>query len=154
MILFYRNILFGPPGKSKVMLMFMLIASWCYGYPAYILRVLPYTADFYRFECFFAVITWVTLNSLFFYNSICLFYVPIKFTLILYLHFFSVSMWYCFWKIHTMDPGFLPKNSADYDQALKQVRHFFISFLCHPNPSYLTFNKVLSSGIAVLTASH
>jgi len=34
----------------------------------------------------------------------------------------TVSMWFCLFKAYTMDPGFLPLNTEDYDTALKQVK--------------------------------
>ncbi|XP_076817148.1 uncharacterized protein LOC143462764 [Clavelina lepadiformis] len=51
----------------------------------------------------------------------------------------TVVMWYCLVKAHNMDPGFLPKNVDEYDQALKQVAYFAewkqgqnpLSRLCH-----------------------
>ncbi|XP_033104684.1 probable protein S-acyltransferase 23 isoform X2 [Anneissia japonica] len=38
--------------------------------------------------------------------------------------FLNVIMWYTLYKAYSLDPGFLPKNSSDYDQAIKRVAHF------------------------------
>lgn len=56
------------------------------------------------------------------------------------LFFFNAFfMWYCLLKVHNLDPGYLPKNTDSYDQALKQVAIFDewkrgenpLSRLCH-----------------------
>ncbi|XP_039254281.2 uncharacterized protein LOC120331274 [Styela clava] len=51
----------------------------------------------------------------------------------------AVFLWYCLLKVHNLDPGFLPKNTDSYDQALKKVAIFDewkqgenpLSRLCH-----------------------
>lgn len=42
-------------------------------------------------------------------------------------------MWYCLIKAHNLDPGFLPKNTDAYDQALKQVCEFFKILVANKN---------------------
>lgn len=61
---------------------------------------------------------------------------PLLHLLFLFNAFF---MWYSLLKVHNLDPGFLPKNTDSYDQALKQVAIFDewkrgenpLSRLCH-----------------------
>ncbi|KAJ8298448.1 hypothetical protein KUTeg_024979 [Tegillarca granosa] len=51
----------------------------------------------------------------------------------------NVFMWFCLYHASTTDPGFLPRNIPEYDQAIKQVAHFDewkqgdnpLSRLCH-----------------------
>nr|CAB3267900.1 probable protein S-acyltransferase 23 [Phallusia mammillata] len=103
----FKTIFFGPPGKTKGAFMFLILATCCYGYPAYLFKVLPYTMDFQY------------LHILFVLNT--------------------AMMWYCLIKAHNLDPGFLPKNVDEYDQALRQVAYYDewkqgqnpLSRLCH-----------------------
>ncbi|XP_050417022.1 uncharacterized protein LOC126830658 [Patella vulgata] len=51
----------------------------------------------------------------------------------------NICMWICLYHASTTDPGFLPRNIPEYDQAIKQVAHFDewkqgrnpLSQLCH-----------------------
>ncbi|XP_041356884.1 palmitoyltransferase AKR1-like isoform X2 [Gigantopelta aegis] len=51
----------------------------------------------------------------------------------------NIFMWICLYHSNTIDPGFLPRNIPEYDQAIKQVAHFDewkqgknpLSRLCH-----------------------
>ncbi|XP_054755379.2 uncharacterized protein LOC129261337 [Lytechinus pictus] len=51
----------------------------------------------------------------------------------------NVFMWFTFYQAYTKDPGFLPRNSPEYDQAIRQVAQFDewkqgqnpLSRLCH-----------------------
>ncbi|XP_046576707.1 probable protein S-acyltransferase 23 isoform X1 [Haliotis rubra] len=51
----------------------------------------------------------------------------------------NIFMWICLYHCNTIDPGFLPRNIPEYDQAIKQVAHFDewkqgqnpLSRLCH-----------------------
>ncbi|XP_071848129.1 uncharacterized protein [Apostichopus japonicus] len=68
---------------------------------------------------------------------------PTTFAMMPGLHIFfifnNVFMWYTFYYCYMRDPGFLPRNSSEYDLAIKKVAHFDewkqgrnpLSRLCH-----------------------
>ncbi|XP_038055162.1 probable protein S-acyltransferase 23 [Patiria miniata] len=102
-------IVFGPPGNTRVPFIFLVCQFIFFAYPMYVFKLLP-------------------LYSLF--------DLPEIHTPFLALNAF---MWFMLYRAYNTDPGYIPKNSPDYDRAIRQVAHFDewkqgknpLSRLCH-----------------------
>ncbi|XP_036407698.1 protein S-acyltransferase 24-like [Megalops cyprinoides] len=88
----WSALVFGPPGKSKGPVLFLLACCFLWGYPTY----------------FFKIVS-VSFNKLWEFH--------VAFLLA------NALMWFLFLKASLMDPGFLPRDSEEYDQAIRQAVH-------------------------------
>ncbi|XP_061106696.1 uncharacterized protein LOC133134510 [Conger conger] len=88
----WSALVFGPPGKSKGPVLFLLCCLFLWGYPTYLLKIVS-----------------VSFNKLWEFH--------VAFLLA------NALMWFLFLKASLMDPGFLPRDSKEYDQAIRQAVH-------------------------------
>jgi len=86
-------LLFGPPGKSKLPMLFILFAVIIIGYPTYIFKMLPGTA--YALQTTHLVFVFINILMLIFLA-----------------------------KVHSTDAGTLPKNSQEYEHAIRQMAFY------------------------------
>ncbi|KAJ8390305.1 hypothetical protein AAFF_G00108740 [Aldrovandia affinis] len=86
----WSSLVFGPPGKSKGPVLFLLSCLFLWGYPTYFLKIVS-----------------VSFNKLWEFH--------VAFLLA------NALMWFLFLKASLMDPGFLPRDSKEYDQAIRQA---------------------------------
>ncbi|XP_064199774.1 uncharacterized protein LOC135259362 isoform X1 [Anguilla rostrata] len=88
----WSALVFGPPGKSKGPVLFLLSCLFLWGYPTYLFKIVS-----------------VSFNKLWEFH--------VAFLLA------NALMWFFFLKASLMDPGFLPRDSKEYDQAIRQAVH-------------------------------
>jgi len=86
-----KTLIFGPPGRSKTAMHFMLSMLLFMAYPTYLLKILPLlTVEAYP------------LTHLLFWCS-------------------NLSLWVHLIRTHSTDPGLLQRNTDEYSEKIKQV---------------------------------
>ncbi|XP_071787466.1 uncharacterized protein [Asterias amurensis] len=103
------TIVFGPPGNTRFPFVFLVSNLIFFAYPMYVFKLLP----IYGFS-----------------------EMPVMHSIFIMLNTF---MWMMLYRCYNTNPGYLPKNSPDYDRAIRQVAHFAewkqgknpLSRLCH-----------------------
>ena len=105
-----RTIIFGPPGRTKTTMHFMLSIIFFVAYPTYLLRVLP-TVPVEAYP----------MSHLIFWCA-------------------NLVMWVNLIRVHNADPGLLPRNTEEYSEKIKAVARYDkwgdgddnpLSRLCH-----------------------
>ena len=89
-----RTIVFGPPGRTKTTMHFMLGIIFFICYPTYFLRIVP-TVPVEAFP----------ISHLVFWCA-------------------NLIMWINLIRVHNTDPGLLPRNTEEYSDKIKAVARF------------------------------
>ena len=106
-----KTLIFGPPGRSKTAMHFMLSMLLFMAYPTYLLKILPVlTVEGPDFEQL--VSTWKVILK----KS----YVAYPLTNLLFWCA-NLSLWVHLIRTHSTDPGLLQRNTDEYSEKIKQV---------------------------------